>query len=882
MRIKVKEFIKNNADMVFSFALPIVMLGLAYTVFYLFTKKTILICDMNSQYVNFYASVYDILKGGKSLLYSWTAGMGINYIGLFAYYLSSPFTFLILLFQKQHLPEALLFITILKFGLISLTFSAYSRYVFRASKRITVIFSVLYALMSYSIVYSFDLMWLDGVLFLPVILLGIEKILKENRFILFCTSLCLLFIANFYISYMVGIFSFLYFIVTYLSHYSIKQVKVFLHKILLFGLSALLAAGMAAFLVLPTYFALKSSQSDPTNPFLNVQLNFHLFDLFSKLLAGSYDTLRNDAPGLYFGLPNIYAGLLPLLLGPLFFMNKKIALKERLLYLFFMIFMVCSFDISSLNLIWHACDAPNWFPYRYSFLFSFLMIYMAHKSFVNLDYTKSKRVLVVYGGWMVILFCIYRSHYTYLAGWIIIANALLLTGYVFLFHLSSRLEDKRATVLLGILVLVCLEVLFNSGVLSYKLNGEFGYVDRKEYDQPMMQLKENLVRRIENSDQSFFRMETVDRRTVNDPMRLGYHGIAHYSSMANKALNRFLKQLGFSSPYENMTVYYTGATRITDSLLGIKYLISPENLQDRSTGYSEFLSDGGLTVYKNDDALPIGFLVNRNLSDMKPAENNPLQTQNDLINLATEKEGKQNPDRSCLIPLEIGSKELDNVTFSNAEGKQVYKKIENNQDGSVEFEVRVPGDCQVYTCFPPTDYSFAEAYLNNKPIGSYLHDSNFGILDLGYHQKGERLSFKLVLKKENISIYDHDAYFYGLDEASFKSAIYELENGALEDIHVTDTSVSGKVDVKENNLLFTSIPFDPGWEAWVDGRKADIRKIGEAFIGIQLEKGQHEVVLEFMPEGFRLGITISVGSSILLLSIICVCALSMKRTTLKL
>ncbi|MEN8907812.1 MAG: YfhO family protein, partial [Clostridiales bacterium] len=379
-----KKFFSKFKVNIIVFFIPVFIYLLTYIIFgvYPFKDKIILISDMYSQYIHYYIYIYDSISNLDffSLIYSWNIGLGNSFIGLFSSYLSSPLNLIILLFPKKNLTEAIFIITILKIGFSAVSFSFFLNYLHKDNKSYCIIFSVLYSLMSYMVVYSFNIMWLDSVIYLPLVAMGINKIVKEKKFILYCISLFLTIISNYYTGYMVCIFSILYFLIVYFSVNDLKDVKIFLHRFKLFIISSLLAGILSSYLIIPTYFSLKNTNSFGSGN-LEMKANYDFIDLFSKMIINSYDTLT-------VGLPNVYCGLIVLILVPLYFFNTKYSIKEKILYFIFIVFLIFSFNISAFNIIWHGFDYPNWFPYRYSFIFSFILLKLAFKAFVELKNIK--------------------------------------------------------------------------------------------------------------------------------------------------------------------------------------------------------------------------------------------------------------------------------------------------------------------------------------------------------------------------------------------------------------------------------------------------------------------------------------------------------------
>lgn len=798
--------LSDKIEILLSFILPVLIMGSVYmsSGIYPAGEKTVLICDMYGQYVDYHAAFHDILTQGKSLLYSWEAGMGLNFLGLYAYYLSSPFSFLILFFSRQNLTEALLLITLLKLGACGLTFAVLLKYLGTKYNGTAVLFSVLYALMSYSIVYSFNIMWLDGVILLPLVILGVEKILRENRSLFFLISLIILFISNFYIGYMVGLFSLLYFLVRFFTDHTRKEYSLLIRKSLLFFSGTILAAGCAAFLWLPAFFILFFGQEGPDISALSWHINYNPLALFSKLQLGAYDTLSLK------GLPNIFCGYLPLLLTPVFFLSKKIASREKILYFSFFLFLLISFNFSPLDLAWHGFDKPNSFPYRYSFLFSFLMLIL---SFRVLNMLASEDIPKV-----------------------------LRAG-------SGYLKGMKVMIML-LVVLVSVESGINTWYLVKGLDQEYVYKTKDIYRAKLAPL-ETLVKQIKDKDDSFYRMDRIGGRSFNDPLHLDYKGITHFSSMSDSRLHYFLRQLGFLSTAEYKSVNFAGSTPVTESLLGIKYVISA---REKGIGYEMIMTEGNFQAYQNRHVLPLGFMVSKQILSLDITQNNPFRLQNDLINLSQGTDSGEVGYLNIFKPLSLQKADYNNMVVVLEDDQEICIKEDDGEEGWVEYTMVIPQAQQVYACFDSSGVS-PQVFLNGQNIGGYLPIYNKRIIDLGYHLENTVLKLKILSEDGELSI--RDKYFYGLDENTLKAALHPLGDESLEIKDFDGTHIKGIVRASANGFLFTSIPYDPGWKVWVDGQEISITKIGDALTAVELTEGEHILEFRFSPSGLRPGLVIS-------------------------
>lgn len=229
--------------------------------FYPFGESSILITDMGSQYVEYFAAFTRMIREEDSLLFTWDSGMGMNFLGIWAYYLSSPFTPILLLFPPELLTEGILCLLTLKIAASGAAMSFYLFGRFRIKGVWNLGFSAAYALSAYSVVYSFNIMWLDGVILLPLVILAARRVFdmpagfpRVRRCLPLVLALAVLFAANFYIAYMVGAFSFLVYLVWCLSDSGGGR-RLLGRMSAFFGCAAL-AACIAAVVLLPAFFSL--------------------------------------------------------------------------------------------------------------------------------------------------------------------------------------------------------------------------------------------------------------------------------------------------------------------------------------------------------------------------------------------------------------------------------------------------------------------------------------------------------------------------------------------------------------------------------------------------------------------------------------------------
>ena len=165
------RFWERNAVLFACFGLPAFIMLAVYLGrgVYPIRDHSVLVLDLNAQYIYYYEAFRQAILEGKSILYSWSQSLSGEMIGIFGYYLASPFMVIYLLFPKESIVEALLVVTVLKAGTVGLTFAIYARKCFRLSGMKLLIVSTFYALSAYPVVHAMNPMWIDAVYLLPLI-----------------------------------------------------------------------------------------------------------------------------------------------------------------------------------------------------------------------------------------------------------------------------------------------------------------------------------------------------------------------------------------------------------------------------------------------------------------------------------------------------------------------------------------------------------------------------------------------------------------------------------------------------------------------------------------------------------------------------------------
>ena len=336
-----------------------------------FGHRSLGVLDMSSQYLSFLGFLRQLLSGQASFLYLPGLALGGSMTGVAAYYLMSPLNLLCCLFSTENLLVAVGLLYILRVGLASMTMALYAGERHGWSWRVLAP-GLAYGLMAYLLAYSINYLWQDCVILLPVIALGIARLLEGKGWRLYALSLGAALALSFYIGYMLCVASVLFFLYGLLTGPAGQRGR----RLVTFALASLLAGALAAAVLVPTALALMGGKASFSPADLTLAGKFPLPALFAKLLVGAfnYDELTPA------GLPNIFCGTLTGALAVLYFADGRVSRKRRLATAALLGIIALSFWVAALDLIWHGLNVPAWYNYRYSFIFCFVVIAAADRT----------------------------------------------------------------------------------------------------------------------------------------------------------------------------------------------------------------------------------------------------------------------------------------------------------------------------------------------------------------------------------------------------------------------------------------------------------------------------------------------------------------------
>lgn len=884
---KLARFIDRNIYIILAFICSAVLMLLVYYCFEIipFGNKTVLRMDLYHQYGPLFAELYDRITQLKSMLYSWNTGGGGAFLGNYYNYLSSPVGgLLVLLFGHENVPEAIGSMVLLKNALAAAAMAYYLKKTGGRNDFTVSAFGILYAFCGFFIAYYWNIMWIDAMYLLPLVVLGIERIINKQKATFYIVALAVSFFSNYYMSYMICIFSVLYFLVYYFSNYSIKEVlptkpvyededgEIYDRKIdnvlysrfvesgLLFTIGSFTAVGLAAVSLLPTYFCLKTcSATSGTFP-SDYEFYNSVFDFLANHLTSLEPTIRSSGDTV---LPNVYCGVITVMLVPLYIFCDKIKAKERAAHIILLAVFFLGFNLNFANYIIHALHFPNDLPFRFSFIYSFLLLTIAYKALVNIRSFPTKALLG--SGVATVLFAVLvqklgMSNATEETIYLSIAFAVV---YTVVLGLMKKKNYAQNAVSLLLMCCVFAEVAVcdtNHFVISQqKPNFVNGYSDFRE-------LKEKLDT-VEGTDK--YRMELTDINTLMDASWFNYNGVSVFSSMAYEKSANLQHNLGLNSNYINSYIY-DPQTPVYNAMMSLKYLVNNDGSLMNEQLFTEVAGNDSFTAYENNYYLPLAYCVSDEVEKWITTGTNPFDIQNDYWTRATDA-----GDVFEKIP--AASAQTDNIRDGEellTENFTYYKDLAD-QTGTIIIKYEIPKAQNVYLYADCTSADQIEVYGTNGLSKSQDPEDPY-ILDCGYFEQGEIMTVEIAIPANKESGYA-DIYAVGLNMDNFEYGYQKLAEASMDITEFEDTYIKGTVTVRANELVYTSINYDEGWEILVDGEKVQPVAIGDALIGIDAAPGTHTIEMTYKPKGLLIGGIVSAGTLAAFIAVLVILHISKKK-----
>ncbi len=839
-----------------------------------FGDYTVLRMDLYHQYGPLFAELYDRITQGESLVYSWTTGLGSNFLGNFSNYLASPTAIFMLLLGHKNMPEAISLMVLFKAAFASAFFSYYLRKSTGKNDFSISAFGVLYSFCGFFIAYYWNVMWIDAMAIFPLVMYGIEQIIKNGRFRTYMFSLAAVMISNYYMAYIICIFSVIYFLIYYFSQYAFAEkftVKRYydaegnrlkpqkasaiynlrnsrlVNSGVRFAGASIGAAGIAAFILLPTVFILQSSSATSGTFPEEAKTYFKIFDFIANHLVSLEPTIRSSGEDV---LPNIYCGVITAMLAPLFLYSKKHTRREKVCYVALLGILFVSFNINMLNYIWHGFHFPNDLPYRLSYVYSFVLLTMAYKVLINIgDYPQK---MLITTGIAAMAFVVFAEK----IGSKNVNEDTVITTIVFIAFYTLVMimmqTGKYQHSAIALLLFCCVVSEAAIGNTSHYVMQQQKQYYVSDYDD-FQTIKSKLDKR-ENGE--FYRMELTDLRTRMDPSWYDYNGVSIFSSMAYEKTSNLVHYLGMDGNFINSYTYNGFQTPVFNMMTSLKYIVDNSTITPAPSDeiYTKVTTHDKFAAYENNYHLNIGYCVGREVLGWDYANDNPFKVQNDYFERAT-----GIPEVFSILP--VDSVYYDNINeFSSGldTGELVFFRTVDDASANFSTDYVLNETADYYVYLKSSNIEDVTISFGEKSITKNFSSEH--IFGLGVIEAGTTLSINVPIDNGNSGYID--IYVCSMDMEKFQKGYDILKAQQLEVDTFDETVIKGSVTAPEDSLFYTSIPYDESWQIYVDGERVSKTemeecKIGNGFIGFYVSEGEHDIELKYEARGLKIGICVS-------------------------
>lgn len=810
---------------------------------YPFGAKTLSWCDMDQQVIPFLLDFKDILSGKANLFLNMQNSGGMNFWGVFLFFISSPFTFLVAFIDKAGIYQFVNILVLLKMMTCALTAEIFFRYRFKNLNLMqSTALSVMYAFCGYTMFYYQNHVWLDMMYLFPVLLIGLDRLVHREKTGLYIFSFTAMLTVNFYLSYMVTIFLVISFGL-YIFFFAPREQRG--RIVLLFEISTLLVALLTAVVWLPAL--MQYVQSARTG------------NLFTSLRVGNLFTRFDTTLTVILCTSAVFSAVVMYLL----FVKKQTETAAFSFYLFLL--MMIPVFIEPVNKMWHTGNYQA-FPVRYGYITVFfgLILLAVVIAGINEDirFTHS-RIIPLFGAMLAVgavfvaeCLILYKDYHTVTVYtrtlWGNSESLRLLLAFSFtaalaylvllLLYRYRQLSKRAFSVLLCMIVL--LEAVFNSSVyIASAANSAISEL-------PVIDLSGKI------QDDTLYRVKTEKKYfDVNLVGSMGYNTLSHYTSLTNESFMYTMKKLGYSSYW--MEVNSNGGTKLTDAILGNKYsIVQPADLQEPDKVIYKNEKYG---IAENKMTLPVGFVMD--VRSMEALKNLPDTSRLNLQQAIFE--SVFHAKEKLFVNYEPTTK--TNIQYQHDKNYSLTFR-DNSETGMLIYRIPVKEKQTLYfDCFDRFSNNLIEhinssfnVFVNGKLIQeNYPNQPNNGLLNLGTFQN-ETVEVEVEVLKE---VAAKSFGLAGLKDDVLKQTISRTTAARLKQ---SGNQIVGTAAANDDtSWLFLPITADNGFTAKVNHKSTEIHRVFDSMMAVKLQKGENRISVSYVPTGFKTGLLLSAAGILL-------------------
>ena len=853
-----------------SFIAPIAIMIVAWAIdgFFPFGTKSLMAVDFNAQYIGLYAYFKHLFLNGdwSSFFYSFSKSIGGGMLGIWGFNLLSPFNLLFLLASEENFQWVVPIVIALRYGAMGLTMAHFlvKRYDGLKNKAYLVpIVATIYALNGFNVSYQMNPIFYDGMIMLPLVLIGVEQVLDNKSPRGYIGMLALSLFVQFYMGYMTCIFVVIYALFYIIRSENFRDKKVILTRIGKLAAASILAVGIVSAVLLPILISLVSTKGGLQSSLrFDFKLQINPFEILAKLFLGAFDNTSWPAGP---NLPNIYVASFGLLGTLYYFISSKISKWSKIAASFVLVVFLISCAHEFTSKLWHMGQNPAGFFYRFSWIIAFFLVYLAYLSLREVEkFTKKEASFLLISG-AVIFSIVQLQQHSFLTVWQRLATVLI---FAILLATLFYPKVKRAWMIIAALTVV--ELTANAALVQSRV----GYTDAYKYHDAVLQLKE-AINPIRPGHNDFYRINKSFNLSKNDPFMVDYPGLSVFSSNLENSTRDLFDRLGNNGI--NATTYYQG-TPFQDALFSVKYLVTPkpvlkEDYPDTSKLYvfGNMVTRKDITTkepvfeatrtktFETGLILPIAYGVNDETVNVKLENHQPIQNQNKIV------QAMGATSENYLAVLGANDMKLDNMEVVDSSKPETYKRIDSSRPGTITYHL-VPQSAEDYWVAIPqklshTDKNKVRVMLNGKNYEFQDKFQQTQFIQIAHNSVGQPTDLVIEIDSDN------EYNLSGLRLARSNSALANriIQERQLQGIKLTywdNRSFKGTVNITDDSTwMMTSIPYEKGWTVKVDGKVVETAKVWDSLLAYKITPGEHTIEMTYLPDGFVAGFLISILST---------------------
>ena len=852
-----------------SFIAPIAIMFVAWAIdgFFPFGTKSLMAVDFNAQYIGLYAYFKHLFLNGdwSSFFYSFSKSIGGGMLGIWGFNLLSPFNFLFLLFPEENFQWVVPIVIALRYGAMGLTMAHFlvKRYDGLKNKAYLVpIVATIYALNGFNVSYQMNPIFYDGMIMLPLVLIGVEQVLDNKSPRGYIGMLALSLFVQFYMGYMTCIFVVIYALFYIIRSENLRNKKVILTRLGKLAAASILAVGIVSAVLLPILISLVSTKGGLQSSLkFEWKLQINPFEILAKLFLGAFDNTSWPAGP---NLPNIYVASFGLLGTLYYFISSKISKWSKIAASFVLVVFLISCAHEFTSKLWHMGQNPAGFFYRFSWIIAFFLVYLAYLSLREVEkFTKREASFLLISG-AVIFSIVQLQQHSFLTVWQRLATILI---FVVLLVVLFYPKVKHSWMIIAALTVV--ELTANAALVQSRV----GYTDAYKYHDAVLQLKD-AINPIRPDHSDFYRINKSFNLSKNDPFMVDYPGLSIFSSNLENSTRDLFDRLGNNGI--NATTYYQG-TPLQDALFSVKYLVTPkpvlkEDYPDTSKLYvfGNMVTRKDITTkepvyeatrtktFETDLILPIAYGVNDATVNVKLENHQPIQNQNKIV------QAMGATSDYYLAILGANELKLDNMEVVDSSKPETYKRIDSSKPGTITYHL-IPQSAEDYWVAIPqklshTDKNKVRILLNGKNYEFQDKFQQTQFIQIAHNSAGQPVDLTIEIDSDN----EYDLSGLRLARSNgvlVNRIIQERQLQGIKLSHWDNRSIKGTVNITDDSSwMMTSIPFEKGWTVKVDGKVVETAKVWDSLLAYKITPGEHTVEMSYLPDGFVLGFIISTAS----------------------